>query len=233
VISSQLSIFKREELIGKKINLELNGEGLELLELKLNGEVLPHEHYQLSSDKLVILNLEKDSFILNIKNTIDPKNNKALEGFYQSGPQLCTQCEPEGFRRITYFIDRPDVMAKFKTKMIADKSVFPFLLSNGNRIESGELNDGRHWALWEDPFRKPCYLFAMVAGDFDIAKDSFTTKSGRKVELEIYVDKGNLFKTPHAMESLKQSMKWDEETFGLEYDLDIYMIVAVDSFNIK
>jgi aminopeptidase N len=231
VISSQLSIFKREELIGKKINLELNGEGLELLELKLNGEVLPHEHYQLSSDKLVILNLEKDSFILNIKNTIDPKNNKALEGFYQSGPQLCTQCEPEGFRRITYFIDRPDVMAKFKTKMIADKSVFPFLLSNGNRIESGELNDGRHWALWEDPFRKPCYLFAMVAGDFDIAKDSFTTKSGRKVELEIYVDKGNLFKTPHAMESLKQSMKWDEETFGLEYDLDIYMIVAVDSFN--
>jgi aminopeptidase N len=230
-VSSEMLIHKRKDLLGKKVHLELNGEGLELIELKLNGEILPHESYQLSSDKLVILNLLKDSFVLNIKNKIDPKNNKALEGFYQSGPQLCTQCEPEGFRRITYFIDRPDMMAKFRTKMIADKTLFPFLLSNGNRIDSGDLKDGRHWALWEDPFRKPSYLFAMVAGDFDVAKDVFTTKSGRKIDLEIYVDRGNLFKTPHAMESLKQSMKWDEETFGLEYDLDNYMIVAVDSFN--
>lgn len=231
IVSSEMLIHKRKDLHGKKVHLELNGEGLELIELKLNGEILPHESYQLSSDKLVILNQLKDSFILNIKNKIDPKNNKALEGFYQSGPQLCTQCEPEGFRRITYFIDRPDMMAKFRTKMIADKMLFPFLLSNGNRIDSGDLKDGRHWALWEDPFRKPSYLFAMVAGDFDVARDVFTTKSGQKVDLEIYVDRGNLFKTPHAMESLKQSMKWDEETFGLEYDLDNYMIVAVDSFN--
>lgn len=231
IVSSEIKIDKRKDILGKKVNLELNGEGIELLEIKLNGETLPHDRFQLSSDKLVILNLENDSVILNIKNKIDPKNNKALEGFYQSGPQLCTQCEPEGFRRITYFIDRPDVMAKFRTKMIADKSQFPFLLSNGNRVGSGSLGDGRHWAYWEDPFRKPCYLFAMVAGDFDVARDVFMTKSGRKVDLEIYVDKGNLFKTPHAMNSLKESMKWDEETFGLEYDLGIYMIVAVDSFN--
>ncbi|MFP5384472.1 MAG: aminopeptidase N [Bacteriovoracia bacterium] len=231
LIHSLLKIEKQESARGKKLNLELNGENMELLDLKFNGEVVPADRYQLSNDKLVILNIEHDKFVLEIQNKIDPANNKALEGFYQSGPQLCTQCEPEGFRKITYFIDRPDVMAKYKTKMIASKKKYPFLLSNGNRIESGDLADGRHWVLWEDPFRKPSYLFAMVGGDFDVARDTFTTRSGRKVDLEIYVDKGNLGKTRHAMESLKQSMKWDEETFGLEYDLDIYMIVAVDSFN--
>jgi aminopeptidase N len=231
IVESLLKIKKHDELLGKKSNLTLNGEGMELLELKFNDEPLPHERFQLSDDKLTILGLEHDEFILAIKNKIEPQNNKALEGLYQSGPQLCTQCEPEGFRRITYFIDRPDVMARFKTKMIADQKKYPFLLSNGNRVSSGEIHRGRHWVLWEDPFRKPCYLFAMVAGDFDVARDSFITKSGRKVDLEIYVDKGNHFKTPHAMQSLKDSMKWDEETFGLEYDLDVYMIVAVDSFN--
>lgn len=231
VVDSLLKIKKHQDLLGKKLNLTLNGEGMELLELRFNGETLPHERYQLSDDKLTILGLEQDEFVLGIKNRIEPQNNKALEGLYQSGPQLCTQCEPEGFRRITYFIDRPDVMAKFKTKMIADQKKYPFLLSNGNRVSSGTTTGGRHWVLWEDPFRKPCYLFAMVAGDFDVARDTFTTKSGRKVDLEIYVDKGNHFKTPHAMQSLKDSMKWDEETFGLEYDLDVYMIVAVDSFN--
>lgn len=231
IVHSLLKIEKRDELKGKKLNLELNGEGMELLSLMFNGETVPSDRYQVSQDKLVLLNVEHDKFILEIQNKIDPANNKALEGFYQSGPQLCTQCEPEGFRRITYFIDRPDVMAKYKTRMIANKAKYPFLLSNGNRIGSGDLPEGRHWVEWEDPFRKPSYLFAMVAGDFDVARDSFTTMSGRKVALEIYVDKGNLHKTKHAMESLKQSMKWDEDTFGLEYDLDIYMIVAVDSFN--
>ena len=231
LVHSVLRMEKQANAKGKKLNLELNGENMELLDLKFNGEVIPSNRYQLSSDKLVILNIEHDKFVLEIQNKIDPANNKALEGFYQSGPQLCTQCEPEGFRKITYFIDRPDVMAKYRTKMIGDKKKYPFLLSNGNRVGSGELPDGRHWVEWEDPFRKPSYLFAMVGGEFDVARDTFTTRSGRKVDLEIYVDKGNLEKTRHAMESLKQSMKWDEDTFGLEYDLDIYMIVAVDSFN--
>lgn len=231
LVHSVLEMTKRDELKGLKLNLELNGEGMELLGLKFNGELLPSARYQLSQEKLVILNIEEDKFQLEIQNKIDPANNKALEGFYQSGPQLCTQCEPEGFRKITYFIDRPDVMAIYKTKMIADKAKYPYLLSNGNRIGQGDLPDGRHWVEWHDPFKKPSYLFAMVAGEFDVARDTFVTASGRKVSLEIYVDKGNLFKTPHAMESLKQSMIWDEKTFGLEYDLDIYMIVAVDSFN--
>ncbi len=231
LIQSILRIEKRKELHGQKLNLELNGEGMELIDLKFNGETVPSERFQVSSDKLVILNIEHDKFILEIQNKIDPASNKALEGFYQSGPQLCTQCEPEGFRKITYFIDRPDVMAKYKTRMIADKNKYPFLLSNGNRIGQGALPNGRHWIEWQDPFKKPSYLFAMVAGEFDVARDHFTTMSGRKVDLEIYVDKGNLAKTRHAMESLKASMKWDEETFGLEYDLNIYMIVAVDSFN--
>lgn len=231
LISSTLKIEKRPELKGQKLDLELNGEGMELLSLKLNGEKLPTDKYQVSSDKLVLLKVEHDEFTLDIEVKIDPAANKALEGFYQSGPQLCTQCEPEGFRKITYFIDRPDVMAKYKTKMIADEKQYPFLLSNGNKIGEGKLAGGRHWVEWQDPFKKPSYLFAMVAGDFDVARDSFTSMTGRKIALEIYVDKGNLDKTRHAMESLKHSMKWDEETFGLEYDLDIYMIVAVDSFN--
>ena len=230
-VTSLMHLKKLPEFRGKAVNLDLNGEGLELRSVILNGKILSNDKYQVASDKLTLLNVEEDDFTLHIENKIHPAENKALEGFYQSGPQLCTQCEPEGFRRITYFIDRPDVMAKYRTKMIADKSQYPFLLSNGNRIGGGDLANGRHWVEWEDPFRKPSYLFAMVAGDFDVARDTFTTKSGRKIDLEIYVDKGNLKKTPHAMESLKQSMKWDEDTFGLEYDLDIYMIVAVDSFN--
>lgn len=224
---------RMEIRLGKTVpsNLELNGENMKLLAVKMNGKELSSHQYQLSSDKLVILNITDAKFTIETSVEIDPFQNTALEGFYKSGDQLCTQCEPEGFRKITYSIDRPDVMAKFSTRMSADKKMFPFLLSNGNRIGSGDLPDGRHWVQWEDPFRKPSYLFAMVAGDFDVARDSFSTKSGREVALEINVDKGNLGKTRHAMESLKQCMKWDEDTFGLEYDLDIYMIVAVDSFN--
>lgn len=230
-VTSHLSVRKSREYKGQLASLELNGENLELKSIHMNGTTLGSDKFQLSSDKLVILNISEEEFQLEIKNHIDPENNKACEGFYKSGDQYCTQCEPEGFRKITYFIDRPDVMARFKNRMSADKKRFPFLLSNGNRLSSGDLPGGRHFVEWEDPFKKPSYLFAMVAGDFDVARDSFTTMRGRKVDLEIYVDKGNLFKTPHAMESLKTSMKWDEDTFGLEYDLDIYMIVAVDSFN--
>lgn len=231
LVTSTMVIKKSLEFNGKSTNLELNGENTELKFIKLNGKILSSDKFQLSNEKLVILNVDENELTLEIQNQIDPANNKANEGFYQSGDQLCTQCEPEGFRKITYFIDRPDVMAKFKTRMTGDKKKFPFLLSNGNRMASGDLPDGRHFIEWEDPFRKPCYLFAMVAGDFDVARDHFTTMRGRKVDIEIYVDKGNLNKTHHAMESLKKSMKWDEDTFGLEYDLGIYMIVAVDSFN--
>lgn len=210
--------------------LELNGENIEFLSLKFNGEEVK-DNVEVTQEKLFLKNIQSDKFEIEIQNKIYPASNKSMEGFYQSGDQLCSQCEAEGFRKITYFLDRPDVMAKYRTKMIADKKKYPFLLSNGNRIENGEAENGRHWVMWEDPFRKPSYLFAMVAGDFDVARDSFITRSGRKIDLEIYVDKGNLGKTPHAMKSLKDSMKWDEDTFGLEYDLDIYMIVAVDSFN--
>ncbi len=231
IVRSQLKMHKGAAHRLEKLNLELKGEGQELLEIKLDGEILSSDRFQVSNEELRVFNIEESSFIIETVSKINPATNKALEGFYQSGAQLCTQCEPEGFRKITYFIDRPDVMARYRTKMIADKQTYPFLLSNGNHVGSGDLAYGRHWVEWEDPFKKPSYLFAMVAGDFDVVRDSFTTMRGRKVALEIYVDKGNLAKTPHAMESLKMAMKWDEDTFGLEYDLDIYMIVAVDSFN--
>ncbi len=225
------AVMKIERNISKPTHLELSGENMKLLEVKVNGKELTSSEYQLSPEKLVILNVSDCLFTVETKVEIDPAHNTALEGFYKSGDQFCTQCEPEGFRKITYYVDRPDVMAKFRTKMSGEKKRFPYLLSNGNRIGSGDLPGGRHWVQWEDPFKKPSYLFAMVSGDFDVARDVFHTRSGRKVDLEIYVDKGNLGKTRHAMESLKASMKWDEDTFGLEYDLDIYMIVAVDSFN--
>lgn len=162
---------------------------------------------------LVISNLP-ERFTLKIVNEISPAANTALEGLYQSGDALCTQCEAEGFRHITYYLDRPDVLARFTTKIIADKTKYPFLLSNGNRVAQGELENGRHWVQWQDPFPKPCYLFALVAGDFDVLRDTFTTRSGREVALELYVDRGNLDRAPWAMTSLKNSMKWDEERFG-------------------
>jgi len=211
--------------------LELDGEMMKLESIKINNQALSSDDYNVTTDKLIIKNLTSDSFTLETQVLIDPFNNTSCEGFYKSGDQLCTQCEAQGFRKITYYLDRPDVMSKFTTKMIADKKRFPYLLANGNRVEKGDLPNGKHFTVWEDPFKKPAYLFAMVAGDFDVAVDTFTTMKNRKVDLEIYVDKGNLHKTEHAMTSLKKSMKWDEDTYGLEYDLDIYMIVAVDSFN--
>ncbi|GHF93037.1 aminopeptidase N [Thalassotalea marina] len=210
--------------------LSLDGEQLELLAVSLNAQGLDDSQFQQDENSLHI-KVNQDEFELTITTHIDPQGNKALEGLYKSGGAFCTQCEAEGFRRITYYLDRPDVMATFTTKVIADKSQYPFLLSNGNKIDSGDLEQGKHFVTWHDPFPKPSYLFALVAGDFDLVSDVFTTCSGRQVDLEIYVDKGNAPKANHAMDSLKRSMKWDEDVFGLEYDLDIYMIVAVDFFN--
>ncbi|HBB9942844.1 aminopeptidase N [Vibrio parahaemolyticus] len=213
---------------GESTTLELDGEGLELRSVKVNGE--DWAHHEVKEASLVLSDLPAE-FELEIITKIDPEANTALEGLYKSGGAFCTQCEAEGFRRITYYLDRPDVLAKYTTKVIADKATYPYLLSNGNRIAQGKAENGRHWVQWQDPHPKPAYLFALVAGDFDVLRDKYTTMSGRNVDLEIFVDKGNLDRAGHAMTSLINSMKWDEERFGLEYDLDIYMIVAVDFFN--
>ncbi|OCG15770.1 aminopeptidase N [Gilliamella sp. WF3-4] len=209
-------------------DLILDGEDLKLISVNINEQ--PWHDYQLTKTGLVIQNVPTE-FTLTIVNEIKPIVNTALEGLYVSGDALCTQCEAEGFCHITYYLDRPDVLARFSTRITANKQCYPFLLSNGNRIAQGELADGRHWVQWQDPFPKPAYLFALVAGDFDILKDQFITQSKRKVDLEIYVDKGNLDRSHWAMTSLKNAMRWDETRFGLEYDLDIFMIVAVDFFN--
>lgn len=211
--------------------LRLDGANLELVSIKLNGQ--PFKMYQ-KEEEALILDLSKqsaDQFELEIVTHLIPAENTSLQGLYQSGEGICTQCEAEGFRHITYMLDRPDVLARYTTKITADKNQYPYLLSNGNRVAYGELEGERHWVEWQDPFPKPCYLFALVAGDFDLLQDHFVTKSGREVRLELYVDRGNLDRADWAMQSLKKSMKWDEERFGLEYDLDIYMIVAVDFFN--
>jgi len=210
--------------------LILDGEHLTLLSVLINGQALSLDDYQVSETSLTI-NTEYTEFYLEIITEINPLENTALEGLFKSGDAYCTQCEAEGFRRISYYLDRPDVMATFTTKVIADKKQFPYLLSNGNKIATGDLADGMHFVQWHDPFPKPSYLFALVAGDFDVLRDEYRTQSGRDVALEIFVDTGNINKAHHAMASLKHSMAWDEKTFGLEYDLDIYMIVAVDFFN--
>jgi len=208
--------------------LRLDGEDLTLVSLDINDQAWTH--YRLEDGALILEQLP-ETFTLKIVNEIHPDKNTALEGLYKSGEALCTQCEAEGFRHITWYLDRPDVLARFTTTIVADKALYPYLLSNGNRVDAGQMEDGRHWMKWEDPFPKPCYLFAVVAGDFDVLRDSFRTRTGRDVALEIFVDRGNLDRADWAMTSLKNSMKWDEERFGLEYDLDIFMIVAVDFFN--
>lgn len=210
--------------------LVLDGEDITLNSVKVNNEVIPAEKWKVENNQLV-LETALDSFELTIDNTVNPSANEALEGLYLAEGTYCTQCEAEGFRRISYFMDRPDVLAKYRTTVIADKEGYPYLLSNGNRVEYREIEGGKHLAVWEDPHPKPSYLFALVAGNFDLLEDTFTTKDGRNVELQLFVDKGNLHRAPHAMESLKNAMKWDEERFNLVYDLDIYMVVAVDFFN--
>jgi len=210
--------------------LFLNGEELELISIFLDGRELHESEYELSESGLSLHQLPKE-FTLEIHNAINPEANTALDGLYKSGGIFCTQNEPEGFRRITYFMDRPDVMAVYSTKVIADKKAYPVLLSNGNLFEKGDMDDGKHYAIWKDPFPKPSYLYALVAGDLGCVNDSFRTMSKNEIELNIYCDKGNEAQCTHAMDSLKASMKWDEERFGREYDLEIYNIVAVDSFN--
>ncbi len=209
--------------------LVLDGEQLQLLEVKLDGKILSANEYRQDEESLQIAKVP-EKFILEIQTQIDPLNNTALEGLYLTSGNFCTQCEAEGFRRITYYPDRPDVLAKFKVRIEADKK-YSKLLSNGNLLEQGELQNGRHFVVWEDPFLKPSYLFALVAGDLVCLEDHFTTMSGRDVLLQIYVEKRNSDYCDHAMLSLKKAMQWDEETFGLEYDLDRFMIVAVDDFN--
>ncbi|WP_421194191.1 aminopeptidase N [Aeromonas jandaei] len=208
--------------------LVLDGEQLTLESIAIDG--IPCEHYEQGESSLTIFNLPAEC-VLTIVTLLDPAANTALEGLYKSGDAYCTQCEAEGFRRITYYLDRPDILARYSTRITADKAKYPFLLSNGNKVDSGDLGDGRHFVQWQDPFPKPSYLFALVAGDFDVERNHYVTKSGRKVALEIFVDKGNLDRAGFAMDSLINSMRWDEQRFGLEYDLDIYMIVAVDFFN--
>ncbi len=210
--------------------LVLDGEMLQLDAIFCNGKELACEAYELSDTALTVAELP-ETCELKVVTTIYPDENTALEGLYRSGTILCTQNEPEGFRHITFFLDRPDIMCRFTTKIVADKARYPVLLGNGNLHSQGELEGHRHWAVWEDPFPKPTYLFALVAGDLGVVSDRFTTSSGREIALNIYCDPGNEAKCGHAMRSLKASMKWDEEVYGREYDLDIYNIVAVDSFN--
>lgn len=230
LVKSKLAIKRNPASEKNNQHLVLNGEELKLISVKLNGQPVEDKNYTITN-KLMTVSHVPDQFELEIENEISPINNTALSGLYVSRHNFCTQCESEGFRRITYFLDRPDVMARYTTTIIADEKRYPMLLSNGNPVASGKLNDGRHWVKWEDPFKKPSYLFALVGGDFECLEDEFVTMSGRKVALRIYVEKGDSDKCNFAMQAVKRAMRWDEEKFGREYDLDIYMIVAVSDFN--
>ncbi|WP_333608752.1 aminopeptidase N, partial [Arsukibacterium sp.] len=215
---------------GSEQTLKLDGEQLELISLRLDGKLLQPDDYQHDDTSLRIFKLP-EQFELEIVTSISPELNTALEGLYLANGVFCTQCEAEGFRRIMFYLDRPDVLAVFTTTVIADNAAFPYLLANGNKVVEESLNDGRKAVTWHDPFPKPCYLFALVAGDFDLLQDEFITQSGRKVSLQIFVDKGQLSRSHYAMGALKRAMRWDEQRFNLEYDLDIFMLVAVDFFN--
>jgi len=218
--------------IGAPAPLVLDGDELALTRLSLDGEQLPGESFVATPDRLTIAQPPNRPFRLEIETVIDPAANTRLMGLYRAGTTYCTQCEAEGFRRITYFLDRPDVMAVYTTRIEAEKSEAPILLSNGNLVFHGDLPGGsRHFAVWHDPFPKPSYLFALVGGNLARVADSFTTMSGRKVALDIYVEPGQEARSLYAMDSLKRAMRWDEEAFGREYDLDVFMIVAVSAFN--
>lgn len=211
--------------------LVLNGQSLETLRVALDGRDLTADEYRVEGEHLTLNNVPADAFVLETTVATDPAANSALEGLYVSGGMLCTQCEAEGFRRITWYPDRPDVMARFRVRLTADRARYPVLLSNGNLIEETDLGDGRHSAVWDDPFPKPCYLFALVAGDLGLVEGDFVTRSGRQVALKFWVEHGNQDQAGHALASLQKAMAWDEQVFGLEYDLDIYNVVAVSHFN--
>ncbi len=210
--------------------LVLDGQNMKLQEIRLDNMQINQDQYSVDESHLTVKNVPK-KFELETEVIIQPQNNTELEGLYKSGEIFCTQCESEGFRKITYFYDRPDVMSFFSTKITANKEKYPVILSNGNPVKSGKLDDGRHWIKWEDPHPKPSYLFALVAGDLLHIEDNYKTKSGRDVTLKIFVEPENIEYCKHAMRSLKESMRWDEKRFGREYDLDLFMIVAVNDFN--
>ena len=217
---------------GTPAPLVLDGEELTLHSLALDGKPLPPENFVATPDRLTIAQVPNRPFELTIETVVDPTGNTQLMGLYRAGATYCTQCEAEGFRRITYFLDRPDVMAVYTTRVEADKKEAPILLSNGNLVAHGNVaGTARHFAVWHDPFPKPSYLFALVGGNLGCVEDSFTTMSGRKVKLAIYVEPGKEDRCAYAMDSLKRAMRWDETAFGREYDLDIFMIVAVSAFN--
>lgn len=223
VVKSRLTV--EPQRVGEPLVLDGSAK---LLFVKINGAAAD---YVLEGEMLTIAGVPSERFTVEVETEILPAENKSLMGLYASGGNLFTQCEPEGFRKITFYIDRPDVMSKFTTTIVADKKRYPVLLSNGNKIDGGECSDGRHWVKWEDPFAKPSYLFALVAGDLAVTEDRFTTMSGRNVKIEFYTTEADKPKVGFAVESLKNAMKWDETRFGLEYDLDIFMVVAVGDFN--
>ncbi|WP_304671633.1 aminopeptidase N [Neisseria blantyrii] len=223
VVKSRLTV--EPQRIGEPLVLDGSAK---LLSVKINGAAAD---YVLEGETLTITGVPSERFTVEVETEILPAENKSLMGLYASGGNLFTQCEPEGFCKITFYIDRPDVMSKFTTTIVADKKRYPVLLSNGNKIDGGEFSDDRHWVKWEDPFAKPSYLFALVAGDLAVTEDYFTTMSGRNVKIEFYTTEADKPKVGFAVESLKNAMKWDETRFGLEYDLDIFMVVAVGDFN--
>ncbi|MBL1405098.1 MAG: aminopeptidase N [Rhizobiales bacterium] len=222
--------YRRRKGVKAGAPLKLDGDGLKLVSIKLNGEVLKNSDFKATPQLLTIRNLPT-KFILEIVTEIDPTANTALSGLYRSGGNYCTQCEAEGFRRITYFPDRPDVLAVYTTRIEADKKENPILLGNGNPQKKGKLANGNHFAIWHDPHPKPAYLFALVGGDLGAVFENYLTSDGRKVKLGIYVEKGKEDRTSYAMDALVRSMKWDEEVFGCVYDLDVFNIVAVSDFN--
>ena len=223
VVKSRLTV--EPQRVGEPLVLDGSAK---LLSVKINGTAAD---YVLKGETLTIADVPSERFTVEVETEILPAENKSLMGLYASGGNLFTQCEPEGFRKIAFYIDRPDVMSKFTTTIVADKKRYPVLLSNGNKIDGGEFSDDRHWVKWEDPFAKPSYLFALVAGDLAVTEDRFITMSGRNVKIEFYTTEADKPKVGFAVESLKNAMKWDETRFGLEYDLDIFMVVAVGDFN--
>jgi aminopeptidase N len=230
LVKARLDVSRNPRAADPQAPLELDGDEIELVSVAIDGKVLPAAAYALDPARLTIPGVP-DRFTLETTVRVRPRENTKLMGLYASRDGYFTQCEAEGFRRITYFIDRPDVMARYTCTIHADKAAYPFLLSNGNRVAAGDESGGRHWVRWEDPFPKPSYLFAMVAAKLDRREDTFVTRSGRTVTLAVFVEPGKLDQSGFAMDSLKRAMKWDEEVFGLELDLDQYMIVAVGDFN--
>ena len=230
VVTSRLQMARNPEANDSSNTLVLDGENLELNHVELDGQHLTSRQFTQTDQALHIPEVPPE-FELNIQTTIAPQSNTSLEGLYQSSGNFCTQCEAQGFRKITYFLDRPDVMSVYTVRLQADKARYPVLLSNGNPVEQGDCDDGQHYAVWKDPFPKPCYLFALVAADLVHLQGSHRTASGKDIVLRIYTEKHNADKCAHALRSLQKAMRWDEQRFGLECDLEIYMIVAVDDFN--